>query len=461
MKKIAVVLLLCSATAAMAQTPGKRVNVDCMDKTALDRYERAFQRIRSRKPADDPKADEFHKSYRYYARLHNGNPGGKAFCNHMNELFLPWHRAALRIFERALQEADKENGGDGSVMLPYWQWTEKPTGTFYPKSFENDPPLQPTGAPRRVDARKNPLYSTAEVRDKIDNARSWRQLGGKPCIDPDCVKPAPDPCPTCTKRGGGAIEDPFHNEVHDWIGGDMESDTTAATDPLFWSFHAYIDLLFDQWQRDNNYPALGCPDCAFRGMTGWTPKLVEHVEDMGYAYDLGTCAPAKGKLAAASLASQEMMTEVAHNTRSAAAGPLVFDIAVPTGYFRTAEIELAGAELPSDFSYAGEVYLYPAAAKLDLASSAFRRRWSVGRFAVWALHEEPEHDHGGDANLFVDATTEMKYIRKHQPGSTWKVAVVVDSVRATGGKGDAKALRSRIVIDDVKIILDRGRETSR
>src|SRR4029079_15294304 len=39
MKKIAVVLLLCSATAVMAQTPGKRVNVDCMDKTALDRYE--------------------------------------------------------------------------------------------------------------------------------------------------------------------------------------------------------------------------------------------------------------------------------------------------------------------------------------------------------------------------------------------------------------------------------------
>ena len=127
----------------------------------------------------------------------------------------------------------------------------------------------------------------------------------------------------------------------------------------------------------------------------------------------------------------------------------------------SAEIELAGAELPSDFSYAGEVYLYPAATKLDLASSAFRHRWSVGRFAVWALHEDPEHDHGGDANLFVDATTELKYIRKHQPGSKWKVAVVVDSVRPIGGKGDAKALRARIVIDDVKIALDRGREGSR
>src|ERR1043165_2329042 len=115
---------------------------------------------------------------------------------------------------------------------------------------------------------------------------------------------------------------------------------------------------------------------------------------MGYEYDLQTCAPPKGKLAAASLAPRGMMTEVARNTRSAAAGPLVFNISVPTAYFRPAEIELAGAELPSDFSYAGEVYLYPAATKLDLASSAFRHRWSVGRFAVWALHEDPEHDHG-------------------------------------------------------------------
>ena len=458
-REIAVVLLLCSAAAATAQTPGKRVNVECMDPPALARYEKAFQRIRDRNPANDGAADELHKSYRFYARIHNGQPGRAASCNHMNELFLPWHRALLRIFELALQEADKENGGDGVVMLPYWNWTQPPSGTFYPLPFERDAALQPTGDPRRNDARTTPLYQPGEVQHAIDNARSWRQLGGRPCLDPDCARPAPDPCSSCGV--GGAVEQPYHNLMHNWIGGDMKTDTRAATDPLFWSFHAFIDLLFDQWQRENRYPAMGCIDCAFRGMTGWTPRRIEHTEDLGYVYDTAACGAPQAKLAAAALAPCAMMMEVAHNTRSAAAGPLVFDVAIPTGYFRTAEIELSGAELPSDFSYSGHVYLYPAATAFDLASSAFRTRWRVGAFAVWALHRESDHDHGGEANLFVDATTELEYIRKHQPGSKWKVAVVVDEVTPVETKADAKALRSRIVIDDVRIAVDRGRGESK
>jgi tyrosinase len=240
--------------------------------------------------------------------------------------------------------------------------------------------------------------------------------------------------------------------MHNWVGGDMKDDTRAATDPLFWSFHAYIDLLFDQWQRDNRYPAMGCLDCAFRAMTGWTTRRVEHTDAIGYVYDMASCAPPQARLA-----RKAMTMDVAHNTRSAAEGPLVFDVAVPTGYFRTAEIELARAELPSDFSYSGHVYLYPAETKLDLASSAFRKRWRVGEFSVWALHHDAEHNHGGEANLFVDATTELEYIQKHQPGSKWKVAVVVDNVDPVETKAGAKTLRSRIVIDDVRIAIDRGR----
>ena len=458
-REIAVVLLLCSAAAATAQTPAKRVNVECMDAPALARFEKAVQRIRDRNPASDATADELHKSYQFYARIHNGPPGKTAFCNHMNELFLPWHRALLRIFELALQEADKENGGDGAVMLPYWNWTQPPSGKFYPLAFERDAALQPTGNPRRTDARTTPLYQAAEVEHAIDNARSWRQFGGRPCAEPDCTKPASDPCPSCGV--GGALEQPYHNQMHNWIGGDMKTDTRAATDPLFWLFHAFIDLLFDQWQRDNRYPSMGCLDCAFRGMTGWTPKRVERTEDLGYVYDTATCGAPQAKLAAAAaLAPRAMMMEVAHNTRSAAEGPLTFDVDIPTGYFRTAEIELARAELPSDFSYSGHVYLYPAATTFKLASKAERTRWLVGEFAVWALHRDSDHDHGGEANLFVDATTELEYIRKHQPGSKWKVAVVVDEVIPGDTKDDLKTLLSRIVIDDVRIAVDRGRGES-
>ncbi len=242
----------------------------------------------------------------------------------------------------------------------------------------------------------------------------------------------------------------------------MNEDIHAATDPLFWSFHAFIDLLFDQWQRENRYPAVGCLKCAFRGMTGWTPERVVRTEDIGYVYDRETClppAPLKAKAAPMmELAPHAATFEVGHNKRSAAEGPLVFEVTPPSQYFRTAEIQLSGAELPSDFSYSGEVYLYPSATKLDLASSAFRERWRVGRFAVWALHHEDGHSHGGNAELFVDATTELSYIRKHQPASKWKVAVVVDDVRPVEKAADPKTLRARIVIDDVKIAVDRGSE---
>lgn len=47
----------------------------------------------------------------------NANPahGGPAFC--------PWHRYFIAKFEQDLQAADRANGRDGTIALPYWDWT--------------------------------------------------------------------------------------------------------------------------------------------------------------------------------------------------------------------------------------------------------------------------------------------------------------------------------------------------
>lgn len=36
-----------------------------------------------------------------------------------------WHRAYLVEFEQALIAADKENGRDGDIALPYWDWSDQ------------------------------------------------------------------------------------------------------------------------------------------------------------------------------------------------------------------------------------------------------------------------------------------------------------------------------------------------
>lgn len=42
---------------------------------------------------------------------------------HMGPAFFPWHREFLRLFELDLQAADTALGEDGSITLPYWDWT--------------------------------------------------------------------------------------------------------------------------------------------------------------------------------------------------------------------------------------------------------------------------------------------------------------------------------------------------
>lgn len=41
---------------------------------------------------------------------------------HRGPAFGPWHRYFLARFEQDLQEADRREGGDGRLMLPYWDW---------------------------------------------------------------------------------------------------------------------------------------------------------------------------------------------------------------------------------------------------------------------------------------------------------------------------------------------------
>ena len=103
-----------------------RPRVDCLSEPQQALLARAFQTLLDSR---DPAAN-----YQYWAGIH------ARCCPHHSELFLPWHRAYIREFERALQRAV----ADSSLMLPDWDWTITPS---IPALFEK-PPFPRTARPR-------------------------------------------------------------------------------------------------------------------------------------------------------------------------------------------------------------------------------------------------------------------------------------------------------------------------
>jgi len=438
---VGLLVVFLAAASASAHEPGKRRNINCYSPDDVKLYRHAVQVLKDRNgPKTKPPVPG---SYDWYAALHNGN-GSVSSCSHMNELFLPWHRALLWEFERALQDSDPA-AGTRAIMLPYWNWSEPPSGNRYPEPFEVTGDVL-YASRRKPQTPKETLYTSSDI-EKALKPGTWVQFGGFSCNDN----------PDCPGGGGGSLEDPYHNKMHGWVGGAMTYDTQAAVDPLFWSFHAYIDAVFAQWQNDNPNAKLGCRGCPFRALPQWNPALVEHTTDLGYTYDFGPCAVPPAALAE-SVETPERATTLGTVAKSAAEGPAVFDLRIPAAGFRSAEIRITGAEVPAAFDYSGSVYLYPAKTKLAPDNADFRRKYFVDHFSIWGMQKH-EH-HPGETTLHVDATDVLTYLARVEPGATWKVAVVVDEITPHGEEPVTAealtAMRELIRFESVSLVLDRG-----
>src|SRR3954452_5498472 len=98
---------------------GVRKNQNSLSATEKKRYADAVKRMK----ADTAKPYNYDKFVRLHATVAASvdpdlNPA------HRGPAFLPWHRYLLLKFERDLQTADRVLGGDGSLTIPYWDWTE-------------------------------------------------------------------------------------------------------------------------------------------------------------------------------------------------------------------------------------------------------------------------------------------------------------------------------------------------
>lgn len=207
-----------------------------------------------------------------YDDFTDGFPG---MCEHGKDLFFWWHRAQFYYFEHILQQTDpkgnitdsKGNKGPSTknLRVPYWNFSRRPSGARFPLAFEDkNSVLYHEG--RNTEAVVFPFTSKYLIAHQIYNF-DWPEFAGYA---------------NATNGGYGNFESMVHNPMHStYIGGDMNDPSRAAYDPIFYSFHSYIDLIFEQYLEENGKNGITSLDYFLRGELPAKYNLSSYVPGAG------------------------------------------------------------------------------------------------------------------------------------------------------------------------------------
>lgn len=163
---------------------------------------------------------------------------------HSTPLFFPWHRAYLRMYEKALQQIDP------SVRVPYWD-----------SGFDGQNPQANTaifGGTSLHFGTRGPIQKPC-----LPNgfAKSWTTFYGRNCIqrnytDNFVVYDNTVLGPIVTNSANfTAFSSPMevaHNVVHFYVGGlngSLYIIDLSVNDPLFFIHHSNVDRLWWLWQK--------------------------------------------------------------------------------------------------------------------------------------------------------------------------------------------------------------------
>jgi hypothetical protein len=171
---------------------------------------------------------------------------------HYGWFFLPWHRAFLSNLEQKIRLLTS----DRSFALPYWDWTAQ------------------AAPPRAFFGKGNPLYDTTRVYGPDEQLPAdFTELG------PAMRGPgfghfaglSRDPSRPQTE---GTLEQGAHNNVHNWLGGNMASFDGAGFDPIFSAHHGNIDRLWEAWRSED-------PNARDPADPAWRDQLFPFIDENG------------------------------------------------------------------------------------------------------------------------------------------------------------------------------------
>jgi tyrosinase len=181
----------------------------------------------------------------------------------------------------------------------------------------------------------------------------------------------------------------------------MADPETAAEDAIYFSFHCFIDLLWAEWQRRNDFPPATSPAATLRGFSAQPLRTVRdffRCADLGYAYTY------TDQLTRAFVPSQPQARfkdlEEHASLVSRFAGPLHeelarkaradFELPVLPEDREVVTVVLKDLAIPQTGSYTLQAYLHPAELPFNKDDPAFQRYY-VGYVSLWLAHGGAHH----------------------------------------------------------------------
>ncbi|MES2674015.1 MAG: tyrosinase family protein [Pseudomonadota bacterium] len=398
-------------------------------------------------------------------KVHTEQPGE---CEHQKNIFLPWHRAQLYFYERALQAADPEGTFGPStknVALPYWNFTQKPSGVRYPKAFEN--PASPLfDSTRKAEGLTSSLpTSSPYLLAYILYFDDWLNFGGD----------------KYGSNNGGTLETKIHNQMHaSYIGGHMQDNATAALDPVFYVFHNFLDYSFEKWmeihganqvtgseqymraEQDASLPlpqGFAVGDTKMRTDSGkYLPTMGQagiyfDTQKQGYVFHPGRYDEFISKTEIQRLIDQHQAAGfvfgdnqislfsalLSYGSSGSAANPkatLLGSYSIPQQISDKSQpllLTFTRKQTKPDYSFQADVYLYPEGVVEDIANREFRDRYLVTNTVHWGLSGAHQH---GDIKIGLNVTGIINSLVPTRRGEKWNIAL------ALSGKDDA-AIKSK------------------
>jgi tyrosinase len=178
--------------------------------------------------------------YENFAQSHSNQVSGA----HFGAYFLPWHRQMLYEFELALNRVAPPGP---TISIPYWDWSA--VNTNFKRDFDTWAKM---GGAVEAQAIPNPPFArwSSIAGGSHDVTRGFTVGGEVPFAE---YLTSPETIDRTINGGDtfaimSAFVESIHNSPHRSIGGDMDSLSFSPNDPIFYSHHAFVDLIWRRWQ---------------------------------------------------------------------------------------------------------------------------------------------------------------------------------------------------------------------